>query len=448
MHRRNLLKGAGAVIGLPFLESLVPRNALAEDMMPKSFAIFIRHPHGVVHEKWWPTAQGVLKRENMPSDFACSKMIPHLERTAFIRNLKMGFPNRNCHHNIHALQLFTGSEPRYSEKQGDALASSESMEWTIAKQFHPETDPLVMFAGNRNSFLNDTTSFREDGSKVVGENDPFKLYNRIFGMAPKEDTTALLRTSVNDYVREQIKAMQNNPRLSDSDKKRLDLHFSTIRDTEKRIAKTLPEDKVNRLKDLSGDSNRLKNANRDHLDQVIKLQMDIIALAISTGYVRGVNFQMLSGIDDTRFTFDGKTLPPSHACSHHEGVSDKAENIRYLARLDMFWQEAIAHLAAALSVDKFDNKPILDYGVIMAATEISQGTSHSENNVPHLLMGSANGKLKTGQYFDFGQITNKTLLASVGWAIGLKNKGSNTPMTEYGSSKHAAKGRIDKLINV
>lgn len=447
MHRRNLLKGAGAIVGLPFLESLLPRGVRADEAVPNSFAIFVRHPHGVVHSNWWPSAMGALKAENMPKDFACSKMIPHLERTAYIRNLKMGFPNRNCHHNIHGLQLFTGTEPKYSEKQGDALATSESMEWTIAKQFHPDTDPLVMFGGNRNSFLNDTTSFREDGSKVVGENDPYKLYNRIFGMAPKEDTTALLRTSVNDYVREQIKAMQKNPRLSADDKNRLDLHFSTIRDTEKKIARTLPMDKLSRLKDLSGTSEALKNGNRDHLDQVILLQMDIIALAIASGYVRGVNFQMLSGIDDTRFTFDGKTLPPAHACSHYEGVSDKEENITYLKRLDMFWQEAIAYLASALSKDVINNKPLLDYGVIMAATEISQGTSHSENNVPHMLVGSANGRLKTGQYFDFGVITNKTLLASVGWAIGLKNKGTNDPMTEYGSPKHASKGRVEPLIN-
>lgn len=447
MQRRNFLKGAGALVGLPFLESLLPPGANAQAAHPNSFAIFLRHPHGVVHSHWWPKAMGALNSNTMGGDLACAKMIPHLAQTAYIRNLKMGFPNRNCHHNIHGLQLFTGSKPKYSEKQGDALATSESMEWTIKKQFHPDTDPLVMFAGNRNSFLNDTTSFREDGSKVLGENDPLKLYNRIFGMKPMEDTQGLLRASVNDYVKAQIDAMKKNPRISSSDKQRLDLHFTSIRDTEIKIARTLPMDKVQRLNDLAKDSEALRNANRDHLDQVIKLQMDIIALAISSGYVRGVNFQMLSGIDDTRFTFDGKTLPPAHACSHHEGVSNRDENIVYLRRLDVFWQEAIAHLASALSVDKIDGKPLLDYGVIMAATEISEGTSHQENNVPHMLVGSANGRLKTGQYFDFGQITNKTLLATVGWAIGLKNKGTNEPMTEFGSSEHAMKGRIDKLMN-
>ncbi|MES2745320.1 MAG: DUF1552 domain-containing protein [Bdellovibrionota bacterium] len=465
MQRRNFIKGSGALLGLPFLESLVPKNANAQDVNPNSFAIFIRHPHGVVHSHWWPrkpqaglqqnpqdegqatTATGILKAENMWADLACSKMMPHLARTAFIRNLKMGFPNRNCHHNIHALQLFTGSDVRYSEKQGDALPTSESMEWAIAKQFHPTVDPLVMFAGNKRSFLNDTTSFREDGSKVIGENDPLKVYNRIFGMAPKDDSAELLRKSVNDYVREQIKTIQANPRLSASDKSRLDLHFSTIRDVEKKIAKTLPAVKVERLNALAKDSGALQAANADRLDEVIKLQMDIIALAISSGYVRGVNFQMLSGIDDTQFTFDGQRLPPAHSISHHEGVANNAgENIRLLRRLDMFWQEAIAYLATALSQDMIDNKPLLDYGVIMAASELAEGTSHSENNVPHMLIGSANGRLKTGEDFNFGRVSNAQVLSSVGWALGLKNKGSNEPMTNFGSDKNTAKGRINGLI--
>lgn len=447
MKRRDFLLGAGgAFIGLPFLESLAPRSANGADAVPPSFAIFIRHPHGVVNSHWWPSKLGNLSKDVMPDDFACSKMLEHMSRTVYLKNLKMGFPNRNCHHNIHALQLFTGSEPRYSTKQGDALASSESMEWTIAKQFHPTVDPLVLFAGNRKSFLNDTTSFREDGSKVVGENDPLKVYNRIFGMASNTDTTDLLRLSVNDYVREQIKAMQKNTRLSASDKERLDLHFTTIRDVEKKIARTLPKDKLDRLNQLAGNKDALTDANNNKLDEVIRLQMDIIALAIAAGYVRGVNYQLLSGIDDTRFTLDGKQLPPSHGSSHREGGLGYDGDIGTLKRLDKLWQESIAYLATALSQDKINGKPLIDYGVIMAATEIADGQSHGENNVPHMLVGSCNGALKTGHYSDFGEITNKTLLATIGNALGLKNKGSMDAMNEFGASNHPKKGRIDQLL--
>lgn len=446
MKRRQFLKGTGGIIlGLPFLESIVASQLKGQDAAPNTFAVFLRHPHGVINSHWWPKQLGPLSPETMPADFACSKLIPHLARTAYLKGLKMGFPNRNCHHNIHALQLFTGSEPRYSEKQGDALASSESMEWTIAKQFHPTVDPLVLFAGNRKSFLNDTTSFRDDGSKVVGENNPLKIYNRIFGTATA-DTSELLRKSVNDYVREQIQAMKKNTRLSGEDQKRLDLHFSTIRDVEKKIARTLPEDKLQRLNQMMGSQNALEDANNNRLDQVILLQLDIIALAISSGYVRGVNYQLLSGIDDTRFTLDGKTLPPAHGSSHREGGLGREGDEATLRRLDMFWAEAIAYLATALSQDVINGKPLIDYGVIMAATEITDGSTHGETDVPHMLVGECNGALKLGHYSNFGEITNKTLLATVGYALGLKNRGSNSPMTEYGSSKHPKKGRIEQLL--
>lgn len=433
MQRRQFLKSAGGIVlGLPFLESLLPKNVKAEEAAPNSFGVFIRHPHGVVHDTWWPTQRGKLSEATMPQDRACFLMRAHAERTMFISGLKMGWGNRNCHHNMHGVQLFTGGEPIFmgDDGQGKALSSHESMEWTIARRLQkPGTEPLVLLAGNRESgIINDTISFRGRGDKATGENDPFAVYKRLFNVSPETASRELMRKSVNDYVLEQIQALQKSPRLSASDKERLDLHFTSVRAVETKISATLPSDRVMKLENYS---KMLRNANANNLDQLILLQMEVIALAIASGAVRGVSYQILAGIDGTRFQLDGETLLNSHGASHLEAGLNDADDFKTLRRLDRFWQESIAHLATSLANYKVDNKSLMDYGVIMAATEISDGQSHSENNMPHMLVGSCNGRLKTGEYINLPNISNNQLLATVGAAIGLK-KEDGTEITDYG----------------
>ncbi len=451
MHRRQFLRGAGGVVmALPFMEGL-SGDLLAQDANAHSFGVFIRHPHGVVHEDWWPEKLGKLSKETMPDNKACSLLAPHAERTMYIRGLKMGWGNSNCHHNMHGVQLFTGGRPIFSPSdmsQGKALSSHESIDWTIARQFHPGTEPLVLLAGTRESgIINDTISFRKEGEKAIGENDPYAVYKRIFNVTSANQGLENGRKSVNDYVLAQLKTLAASPRLSKDDKERLDLHLTAIRTTEKKIEAVLPEAKESRLKQISASQGSLYEANKNRLNEVIMLQMDIIALAIASGAVRGVSYQLLAGIDGTRFTLDGKQLLNSHGASHLEASGNREENIATLRRLDRFWVECVSYLATQLANYKVNGKPLVDYGVIMATTEISQGQSHSENNIPHILVGSANGRLKTGSYSDFGEISNGQLLATVGAAIGLKSNGQEITSFGIGHDRDKKRtGRVDALL--
>ena len=55
MTRRNLLRGAGVCLALPWLESLAPRGASAgEPGTPKRF-LLCTFPNGAPHH-WWETA--------------------------------------------------------------------------------------------------------------------------------------------------------------------------------------------------------------------------------------------------------------------------------------------------------------------------------------------------------------------------------------------------------
>ena len=48
------------------------------------------------------------------------------------------------------------------------------------------------------------------------------------------------RNSIHDLVREELTALMRNPRLGSEDKRRLELHFSSIRDAEVTMSGTAP----------------------------------------------------------------------------------------------------------------------------------------------------------------------------------------------------------------
>ena len=78
MTRRHLVLGGlgGALLGLPWLESLRGRSALAQSAAAPPFAIFFRQANGVAAEqdtseigqepeRFWPTATGPLSAETL-----------------------------------------------------------------------------------------------------------------------------------------------------------------------------------------------------------------------------------------------------------------------------------------------------------------------------------------------------------------------------------------------
>ena len=72
--RRTVLKAAGAAVGLPLLDAMVPSSTAWADTpagkTPKRFA-FIGFPHGAIMDRWSPKETG--------KDFTISEILKPLE---------------------------------------------------------------------------------------------------------------------------------------------------------------------------------------------------------------------------------------------------------------------------------------------------------------------------------------------------------------------------------
>src|ERR1051325_9955951 len=82
MNRRMVLRGAGGfMLGLPLLETFMPRKAAAQSAMRSPFVLIVVGHNGVVQagvslsvasepEMFWPTATGTLTSASMTADKA------------------------------------------------------------------------------------------------------------------------------------------------------------------------------------------------------------------------------------------------------------------------------------------------------------------------------------------------------------------------------------------
>src|SRR5204863_536102 len=57
----------------------------------------------------------------------------------------------------------------------------------------------------------------------------------------------------------------------------------------------------------------------------------------------------------------------------------------------------------------FNARGLANNSVVMMTFHISDGPSHSGNNVPHIIWGNGGGFLKTGQYIDPGKVTSNKM---------------------------------------
>ena len=444
MKRRHFLKGAGGIVfALPFLESMWAETGMAAEEDPGRFAIFVKQGNGVVQQKFWPTAVGALTAQTMGSDRAVSDLKDYMSKLIIIKGISHPFGNEGCDHAFGGAQALTASRPIKGNPVNRTRASGESLDNLIARTLTPGVEPLTLYAGHKQNYLDEVLSYRGPSDLRGAEQSPYSVYQRMFGMTMANvGNPNAMRKSVNDFVREQMKTLIASPRLSQSDKERLDLHQTSIREVETAIVGSLPEAKVAQMKAMSSNTSYTNST-----PEVAKLHMDLIAIAVASGQVRAATLQIGTGNDTTPYMIDGQRLPNFHRISHRvdsDGGSGPAiagaEDMH--AKIDRLHGQLFKYLLDVLSGYKYGGKTLLDFGAAVWLNDLADGPSHSHQNVPHIIAGSCGGSLKTGSYVDI-KIQNNKFLNTIGAACGLKN--GEGPLDNFGDAS-LAKGVIDGIM--
>ena len=443
--RRAFLRGVGTVsLGLPLLDVFSAPKARAADL-PRC-AVFVRQGNGVAQagngepERFWPKNLGALTKASLEADKdrAVTELASYADKLLLVRGTRFAFPGNGCGHSGGGNQVLTAAKVSDDPSGQYSLAMGESVDNRMANAINPDKrEPITLLTGPTEGYLPVVLSYRGPKQLRGADNDPFAVYMRMTGLSGMDrgvvEQVATRRKSVNDLVREQLKQLLGRSDLSSADRRRLDLHMSSIRDVEVKLSCSLPE---MRQRELDG----VKAVNGDNYVTVTEMHMDVIALSFACDYSRVATLQMGQGNDGTQFSIpgfrNGEKLPRFHQISHRifsDGSDgDPIEGAQEMHHeIDKLHARLFRYLLDKLSGYALPTGTLLDQTVAAWTNDLGHGVSHNYENIPWVLAGSAGGYLKQGQYIDAGKVTHNQLFNTLLNAVGVR-KADGSLVDDFG----------------
>lgn len=398
MKRRTLLKGllgGGALVtvGLPALELFMNSSgtAYADEPaatgFPRRFGLFF-WGNGMIPDRWTPTGEG--------TEWALSEQLAplaaHKALISVVSGMKLGVAN-TAPHWAGAAGLLSGSP--VADAYGENTFATPSIDQIIAVKLGETTRfKSLEFGAEPGAGI----SFNGPSSRNPPEDNPFKLFERIFGTGftlpgetPIIDPSLGLRRSVLDAIGHDME--QLNKRVGSADRIRLEQHYDGIRSLEKRLAK-LEEDPPNLAAcglppvpeadypDIEG---------RPQLQEKNKAFCDLVAMALAC--------------DQTRVFSNFLTMPvtnhlfPGASAGHHQLTHDEPDPQDEVNAIVTQCVEAYAYQIEALARVEEGDGTLLDSCAVLGTSDVSLGKTHSLEEFPIVIAGSAGGRLKQGIHY-------------------------------------------------
>src|SRR5688572_12570808 len=232
--RRTFLRGVGVAMALPWLESVPAWGAAAT--APKRFATLFMGC-GINMDHWW--AKGAGKEMELGKSLAPMEPLKHK------MNVITGLFNKSATGvGIHPGQtgnILSGA----SLQKGAVLRGGISVDQILARHFEEETAQPSLVLGceqpitgyhetNFSMAYSSHISWQDANSPVPMEVYPSLAFDSLFDNQGSRRTASIL-----DRVKDQAAAL--GPKVSATDKAKLDEYLTSIREVEKRVEKTRAE---------------------------------------------------------------------------------------------------------------------------------------------------------------------------------------------------------------
>jgi len=378
ISRRTLLRAAGATIGLPLLEAMMPAFAKAEaaKKIPRRM-VCIQTNMGIMPQFFFPEKAG--------ADYAAT---PYLEMLAAHRQQMTVFSGVS-HPGVAgghvAEKCFITGTP-HPDRGG--FRNWVSLDQFAAEQIGNRTryPSLVLAMSNEGG----TLSYTRSGAPIPAERSPKKLFQKLFAQGKPEEVEANVEAlrqgrSMLDFVGEQSKRL--NRSLSKSDQARVDEYFTSVRELEQRLHSSEEWEHKPKPVVAAQAPDDIDDA-REFVAKT-RLILDVMKLALETDSTRIISL------------FVDTTVIPN--ITHHGG---RPEVIADLRAKEEGQFAALAAFLAALAATKEEGETLLDRTMVLYGTPMGSANSHSNTNLPVLLAG---GGFKHGQHLAFDKVNNYPL---------------------------------------
>ena len=385
LSKRHFLRGTGALIALPALESIGFRRfasaATTTPTAPPKRAVFMGIGFGVTKETWFPDIN------QTGADYQLSEGLAPLARHKSDITVVQGCANQYTNEAHWGSTFWLTGANRYSVP-GQNMANSISADQVVAQQLGGDTRfSSVQLNGSDLQGHGPGLSLAWDqrGKPVAGQDDPVQVFHKLFSAdeMPLEQRQAAIaeNRSVLDAVLTEAKRVQRGLTKTDTDK--LDEYFQGIRDIEVRLGKDEDWLDVPKAKaPLDQPEPGLKGKDE------IKVMYDLIVAALQTDSARAMTYRL-----PAQSLLESLDLKPSaHNVSHYSpGARMEASKAR-----DKTHSALLAGFIDKLKATKeADGSSLFDHTAVAFGSNIS--SIHYLTNCPTILTGGG-ANLKLGQH--------------------------------------------------
>jgi Protein of unknown function (DUF1552) len=398
ISRRWILRGLGASVALPMLDSMIPAfSARAATRTPVNRFGVVYVPNGMIMENYLPATEG--------PDYALTPTLSALEQYREHFQVLSGLncvPTPGRPGGAHAkasTRFLTDISPPTSETWLDAgISVDQILAQELGKQTQLASLELGIETGETAGSCDsgyacpytNTLSWTGPATPLPTQNNPRLVFERLFPDTRSTDPgERAARTreqkSLLDSVTEEASRLDRT--LPPADRNKLSEYLDAVRGVERRIQ--MAEQQHQELPVVERPAGIPANW-EDHL----KLMFDLMVLAYQSDLTRVITLML--GHEQSGMTYPQIGVPDAHhPISHHQREPEK---VAKTARINAYHVKMFAYLMDKLQTTPDGDGTLLDHVTMIYGAGIADSNAHAPVNIPFLLAGGGAGNLKGGRH--------------------------------------------------
>jgi hypothetical protein len=394
--RRRFLRGAGAALALPWMESLPAFGAPAANQPPTRLAC-IFFSNGVEPAHWWAKGSG----KSMELGAALEPMKPYTEDFTLLRGLynKSAVASTSPHLGRCPNMLSGGTVSLDPARIEVATTFDQVLSQRIGNQ--TPVPSLVLGIEPNELRLEDgvsmiygsAISWASPSKPATKEIYPARTFDLLVG----DGKGRQLDKSILDAVLEDARSV--HARVSRNDKVKLDEYLESVRDIEKRIARAGKEERLEGWKPSLAKPDMARPAENlpQNVPEHMKLMLDLVVLAFQMDKTRIATLMLNNDLSQMNFGFLPGVRGALHLDLTHNGKAAEAEAM-YL-KTNQFHMQQCAYIVDRLKNIDEGGTSLLDNSMILFGSNLFDGDAHGADQMPLILAGRGGG-LKPGRVVD------------------------------------------------
>ncbi len=396
--RRQLLKGLGVGLSLPFLSAMRPailrgRESDGELAEPPRRMLGICNNLGLLPQHFFPQQAGrnyelspyleTLKEHR--DDFTVFSGVWHPD-------VDGGHPADIC---------FLTAAPRPSS---GGFRNTISLDQYLAEHLGPRTRFPSLTLGVNVKQGQRSLSWTGGGVLIPCEERASEVYKQLFLQGSKADVERQVRRlelgeSIMDTVAAQSRDLKRQ--LGARDRNRLDQYLTGVRELEKRMA--MSRDWTYRPKPEAPVPAPVDPDDPSAYMEKVRLMYDMARLAFETDSTRLITL-LLDSVNSPIIDVEGLDVTDGyHKLSHHGKNADK---LKQLEVIDQWHMKLLAELFGKLKSVSEGQESLLDRTMVLYGSNLGNANTHVTTNLPVLFAG---GGFRHGQHLAFDTTNNYPL---------------------------------------